>query len=143
MSTINEALYGYLSANAGIVALINDRIYPEIADAGAPLPYIVYTQINKNSVHSSEGSAGLAFRRIQFSIWATTTSERQSIAEALRDAFDGLRATLSGVDVRSVLLQNEFSVTDNAEDGSEAPIFGTHQEYVVCHKESIPALAGS
>jgi len=45
-STTQEAVYSVLSAYAGLIALVGDRIYADEAEEGAELPFVVFREIS-------------------------------------------------------------------------------------------------
>ncbi len=90
MSGCVEAdLVRYLEANAGVSALVGDRIYPLMIPERATLPAIRYQGISMGSEVAHTGPSGLARHRIQLTVHAATYAIAQAVATALRRALDG------------------------------------------------------
>ena len=113
---IEEALVALLETDAAVAALVDDRIYPIVAPAGVDLPAIVYQRISGPRAETMAGPSGLAWPRFQFGCIGGSFSEAVSVADAVRQALDGYRGTVSGVVIRGILLLNEFSQYEADED---------------------------
>ena len=65
MSGIEEAIYGALTAHAGLSALVDDRVYPMVLPQDATRPAVTYMRvsgardlnINETSIDASVGVA--------------------------------------------------------------------------------------
>jgi len=106
---IEEALYEHLKNNAGVFALVGNRIYPIEAPQEAALPYLVYQRISGLRVRSHSGPSGLAHPRFQITGAAVTYPALRSVMNAVRVALDGFRGTMGGgVGVGAALVENEM-----------------------------------
>ena len=108
---IEEALYAFLAATAGVTALVSTRIYPQVIPQDAVLPAIAYQRISGPRVHSQSGASGLAYPRFQFTCQAATYSAARQVANAVRAALDGYRGTMGGaggVSVGAAFVANEI-----------------------------------
>lgn len=107
MATVNEALYELLTANAGVAALVGDRVYPVKMPQKAAFPAIVYAKSGGARSHSNDGSSG--FNRAVFALdcWAASLAQASAVANAVRLAVDGYRGTVLGVDFNGVFLVGE------------------------------------
>lgn len=136
MTTIEEALFAHLTANAGVTALVSTRVYPVQMPQNPTLPAIVYNRISGERVQHMQGSSGLASPRIQFDCFAKTYAVAKAVAEALRLAIEGFSGTMGGVngpDVNSCLLQSD---SDGYEDDLE--VYWVSVDYIVWHTEPKP-----
>lgn len=114
MPSLEDGLYTFLAAQAGISALVGTRIYPLVAPEGAVMPCIVYQRIGGSRVVSHSGDSELARPRIQVSAWAETYDEAKSIAEAVVAATSGYSGTWGSVSIGAV------EVEDGPDDYDEA-----------------------
>ena len=135
MITIEEGLFAYLSANAGVSALVSTRIYPNKLPQTVTLPALTYQRIDSPRVHShdSSGSVGTARPRFQFDCWATTYAAAKALSDALRGALNGYKGTMgttSPVTVQSALIQSE-----RFDDYADAGVCRISCDYIIWHLE--------
>lgn len=138
MATIEEALRTVLIGNVGVSALVGTRVYPVVAPQGASLPAVVYQRISANRQHHLQGPSGLTQVRMQFTAIATTYSAMKALANALRQALDGYRNTVSGVFVQAVLSagEREQFIGETVQSGAEADMtYSTQLDMLVWHSE--------
>jgi len=115
MTTLEEGLKSYLTAYAGLTALIGTRVYPFRIPQGATLPCMTYQRMDtpRMLTHQSVGATGdLAKVRMQFDCWATTYSSAKAIADQLRAALNGKTGSIgtapNAVVIRAALVDNEI-----------------------------------
>jgi Protein of unknown function (DUF3168) len=79
---IGVGLFQYLTADSGIAALVNGRIYRDtIFSKGALLPNIVFFKTNTDDIDSLDGENSTREYRFQFSCFARTKDEADELAE--------------------------------------------------------------
>lgn len=66
---IETELIDYLTADADIIALVGDRIYPLVAPKDTPLPYLVCTKVSGPRKYTHQGKSGLQRPRMQVSVY--------------------------------------------------------------------------
>ncbi|MDH4425069.1 MAG: DUF3168 domain-containing protein [Acidovorax sp.] len=72
---------------AALRSLVADRVYPDVAPAGAALPRIVYQQVGGRSMQYSEGNLATSENaRMQLVCWATTREAATTLAKQAEDA---------------------------------------------------------
>lgn len=120
MADFKRGLYSWLQAQAPLVALVQTRIYPDLAPATAPLPYITYQRIAEAEEGHLEGLSGLTRAVYQFDVWGITADEAETVMLALKAALDRYRGLMGAIPVR------QLSITSIV-DGLEAPSDGQTQ----------------
>lgn len=134
MADIWKALPYYLINNAGLNALVSDRIRPIRLKQGETLPAITFQDISSNYVQAHGEAHALPFPRFQFTIFAGTVSSATAVANALKSALSGYKGNMGTgtfvTKVEACLLKNEFS-----NDDPEIGIFQRFQDYVIQYKE--------
>lgn len=108
--TINEALYGYLSGYAGLVALIATRAYSLVAPQNVTKPYVRFQRIDTPREYSHQGYSGLAHPRFQFSVFAETPESAKAVVDQVRTALQGYVGTMGGsggVTVQAAMVVDE------------------------------------
>lgn len=125
MTQIATALFAHLSADAGVSALVGDRIYPQRKPQDAPLPAVVWHTIDTPRVNTHGDAPGddtLAHPRIQFDALSEDRDgvsgydEACAITTALRLALHGFRGDMAGLAVGGVLAWNTFDGYDETPD---------------------------
>jgi len=67
--------------------LVGNRMYPDVAPAGAVTPYIVYQQISGQSIQFLERALPSKKNgRFQIAVWSATRAEAASIGLAIENA---------------------------------------------------------
>ncbi len=84
--TIMEAVIGQLVADAGVGALVADRIYPGAAPQGATSPLIVVNTVSIVPGYADDGETGLDQTRIQIDCYASTYTASHTVSTAVRAA---------------------------------------------------------
>jgi Protein of unknown function (DUF3168). len=95
-----KAISDALAADAGVTALVADRISPVLKSQGQELPAITVTSVSaapENALGGYDGTDGV---RIQVSSWASTYAEALAVASASRAALQaaGFLCVLDGVE---------------------------------------------
>jgi hypothetical protein len=87
MTTIAvEDFTTYLKANAGLVAIVGTRVYPQNLPQKATLPAVVYKQISGIRPQSMEGADGLNNGRYEFECNALDYLTVKRLSQAVRQA---------------------------------------------------------
>jgi hypothetical protein len=106
---IEEAINAYLLTEPGLTALIGNRIYPDEAEDGAVLPYVVYKDVDDIKNHTLEGQLPDENPVKQWTVYATTKKEAKAVARQIKAALKDYSGILSGIPVQHIMLLNELS----------------------------------
>lgn len=87
--SIETDLYSTLSNDAGVTALVSDRIYPNLAEEDDPRPYIVYQLITGERLSTITGVNDARRKRVQISCHADTYASAKAVAAAVYAALEG------------------------------------------------------
>lgn len=114
---IKAALYQYLIADAGLAALIGDRVYPQLipqrAWNGAHVqPCAVYQRVGITRDVRYCGTSGLARSAFQIDAYATEYENADAVARAIKSALIDFRGAMTDVHVHAVMLEVEFDQLD-------------------------------
>jgi hypothetical protein len=86
--TIEQAFRQALTGNAGVAAIVAQRVYPMIAPSTAAKPFIVYTVINKQPLVALSGPVATTQASFEVDCVAATYLGSKSLAAAVRSALD-------------------------------------------------------
>lgn len=133
--TINEVLFGRLSADSGVSALISSdgiaRIWHNKPPQNPTFPYITYEITSGAPEYHLNGQSTLVNSQIELNIWAKSTKDLTDINKAVRASLSALRGTINDVLVYGVFLQRE---TDFYE--TDLQIHRISADYFFHYKES-------
>ena len=82
MST-ETVLFALLAADAGVGALVADRIYPEVAPQDVDRPFVVYQRESTQPVYTIHGTLALQSVFLSLSCYAESRALAESIADAV------------------------------------------------------------
>jgi hypothetical protein len=117
-------IYGALIADAGISALVSDRVYWDCADGDTSPPFIVLQTISNTGETAFDGSRDNQFPLVQFTAWAGTKAETIQLRNAIRSAIEGVE--LDGDSQTSLGYSNDLSTYDQ-----QTKLFGAIIDYRV------------
>jgi hypothetical protein len=84
--TIEQAFRQALVTNAGVSALLAQRVYPLIAPETAAKPFVVYTMLNKDPLTALSGALVTTQATVEVDCVATTYLGSKALADAVRSA---------------------------------------------------------
>ena len=142
MADLGEAVRGYLTANAGVLALTSTRIYPDVLPQGYTVTTggaLTYTIIDTIHDHALNGLSGIARSRIEFAAFAATRAGANAIAEAVRaSGLQGKTGLVGGVFFESVMIDSGVQTLDERPtDGTQQHRYITVFDYLIAYQESI------
>lgn len=120
--SIETALRRRLSNDAGVAALVSNRISPEWRREGTALPAIVYSVDSRTPVRTLTGTTDLAEFSVSIDCIATSMSGARQLAAAVADilndntgyaTFDGTLLRWSGTDGEDVERMDDQEGTDD------------------------------
>ena len=97
-----KAIYSILTENAGVSAIVGNKVYPQIAAQGAAFPFVVYVLQDNSPSDTKSGPSTLDEVRYDIVAAAETYADLSSLTERIRLALDRYTGTISGVLVDSI-----------------------------------------
>ncbi len=132
MADVEDALVALLVADATVLALIVERLYPFAAPTGAALPYGVYRLISAPRARTFGSTPpGNVHARYEFEWVDDTPIKARALAKAAREVLNQYRAPSGSPIIDGVLLDAEWEDPGNVKDAR----FSRLQEYTVHHRE--------
>lgn len=151
MSDILAALRDHLLADAGVSALVADRVRVGWAGKndfrsprGAIQSFITLSLIDDRPVHHMTASSGLSIAPVQVDCWAGSRSSidgANAVSEAVREALDlRLSAIMgsAGMTVDSVVCNSRRSLDEAPADGSPRGVFRDMWEITATYRQTVP-----
>lgn len=128
--SIGKAIYGILSANVGVSALVGTRIYPDLAVQDTAFPFVVYQIEGTAPSDTKDGVSKLDMVDFSVMAYAKTYTSAQDIASACRTALDRYSGTVNAVNVDSIKFKDQQSGQMNADE----KVFAVMQAYSLRQK---------
>ena len=97
-----KAIYTILTEDAGVSAIVGNKVYPQIAAQGAAFPFVVYVLQDNSPSDTKSGVSTLDEVRYDIVAAAETYATLSSLTERIRLALDRYTGTVSGVVVDSI-----------------------------------------
>ena len=86
-------VYALLKNNAGVKALVNERVYPLVAPQNAQKPFIVYRVISGLKIQCMGGEIFRGDYRMQLDCYGLTYSSVKSIGQAVKSCLVGFMSS--------------------------------------------------
>ena len=136
MTTLEESLYSYLKADAGLTALVSTRIYAMRVPQSVSFPCLTIQRISTARIHTHDtsGASNLSSPRFQFDAWAATYSSAKSITDALRAALNGKTGSI-GTAPYALTIQSSLVVAETPELDPELDVFRSRSDYIIWYVE--------
>lgn len=113
--TIEEAIYGLLTADLAVRGLIASRLFPDQAPEGTEFPCVVYSQADQRTVMTYGGPKKLNSYSMSFEVFGTSKRSVKDVSRAIRSRLNGYRGVASGMSIQGIFDESETS-------GVEIPI---------------------
>lgn len=86
--TVDSQIFSVLSAATAVTGITSTRLYPLVAPQDSPTPYVVWQRVSTvtDGAHDADGTSDLFRSLFQFSCYATTFAEVDTLAAAVRAA---------------------------------------------------------
>ena len=107
---LETALTAEIQADAGLGALVGDRIYPLLVPQDVDLPAVAYQVISTDGTHTHNGTTPLVRATVQLALIGTTYQQAKAVraaAKALLDNFKGLMGGPTGLQIEECFVGNE------------------------------------
>ena len=142
---LESGLVTYLGARAGLTAIIDTRIFPQLVPQGANnYPAVTFQTISESNTHSLSGVSGLAMSRLQITCWGRTVLDALRVRDAVVDALDGYRGLMGSTTVQSCLKLDERDMPATANASPElaaARVYGRGIDFMFSYTEPVPSYA--
>jgi len=112
--TLEEAIFDFLSTNAGIIAEVDDRVFPKRLPQNPSLPAIVFQVVSSVPNYTMDqagdppGTETFTKKRVQFDLWTETYEGLLPVRDALFAGISGFRGMMGSVKIESVFMRNEL-----------------------------------
>jgi len=133
--SLQSSLYAFLSADAGIGALVSNRIFPLIIpdqefDEASKRPCLVYSIAAMDQTKTFCGTIDLRRATVSSDCYARKYVDAVGLSTVVKDALADYVGTMGDVEVSAVSLENQFDLVD-----LEPGLFRVALSFFVWHAE--------
>jgi hypothetical protein len=125
-----------LVGNQAVSALVGSRVYPLLAPADASLPFITWRRSGIIRQHSLGGPIGTPTVSVEFQIYAATYNAARDLADKARLCLDGYGGTVDTVEVKHVMLDQEYDGFVQLAGSELPPVYTVVQTYNAIWQET-------
>jgi hypothetical protein len=129
------AIRNCLVTTGDVTALVGSRIYPVLAPATAPLPFVTWRRAAVTRGQALSGPIGTPTVSLSLDIFADTYETAREIADRCRRALDGWGGTFENTVVANVSLENESDGFAQLVGGDLPPVYTVQQTYGILWQE--------
>jgi hypothetical protein len=127
----HAAILGLLQASSDLVALIGDRIYPDVLDDPPVYPAVTFQKLGGAGARGAVRNPGLMRASFQVSSWAQSRAEAALIATQVRKAMDRKRKiTVAGVPIDDCFYESDVDLDDD-----EVGVWFNHMSFTIHFRE--------
>lgn len=129
---IETGLRKLLLTSPAITNIVGQRIYTEVADQNAVLPYIVLTKISSDFLNTLDGATGMEFKDFDFDCYGKTDVQSRTLANTVKTFIRNYTGP-AGLDdtVEAVLLNGESDEHIPPQDGKSVGTFLTTLDFQI------------
>jgi len=113
--TVGKAVFNLLLADTDLRAIVDNRIFPEVAQQDAVLPYVVYNISSNEPSDTKREPSKMDTAQVEVNLYSTSYTECIDMSTHVRAALDRVTGTYSGVNVQSIQYLGEVIDFDEAQ----------------------------
>lgn len=130
-------LFSFLCADASVAEFVGTRIYEGIVPQDESYPAISYSVISASRESDSlDGVDGQVTNRLQINCYATSGVKRRQLADAVREAMNGLKEN-DTKDIQDCWLENEINREEPMPGNEAQRLYGRILDFEITHIEPI------
>src|ERR1044072_6747714 len=132
LADLRLGIRNLLLANAGIVGVVGDRVYPVVLPQGVTQDSLVYTRISEGENSTFLGPSGLLSTRIQLDAYSLSADRATTLADLVKEYVSGYRGTVSygsNSPPSFVVIQGVFLLSGGEDYFSDSKLYRRHRDY--------------
>ena len=135
--SIEQGLVAHLLADAGVSALIGNRVHPGAIPQDGAIPAVVYLRVSSARSVDLDGPSDFVQVRMRLDLWDNTYGGSKALGDAVRAALNGVGLAspklLGAEPVQLVYLDNDGDLPDFEGDRRD---YRVSQDWIVIHTET-------
>lgn len=142
-ASLRQAISHALRSDPYILSLVSTRSFPNVVPQTAALPSLTYQIVSIVRGHHLTATDGVNRAVVRFGVCTKNLTDGETIAEAIRQRFDGFHGALSTSSGGSVVVIETLSLDEadgytEPQDGTGRPFNFTLLDYLIRYREPRP-----
>jgi len=134
MASVEEDIMAIILAADPVTDIIDDRAYWNLPPQDAAHPFLVISQVGRETDHTLNETPKLDDDLWQFSSFGATLEDARELASAVRTALEAFEGAPGGTTFQ---LDGESTQTDDPRDGAEKPAFQIIQTFAIMNRGTL------
>jgi hypothetical protein len=130
---VEESLVALLLADAGLEALVTNRINWNVKPQASGLPAIILTEASGTPDYHAQGPSGLVESRVQVDVWGKTYGQMKTVARAVEARLSGMREISGGTQFQGAFLQSSRASFEEGSGGVQ--MHRSSMDFMVHHRK--------
>lgn len=105
---IGKVIATYLTGNEELNAIINNKVYPIVADQGTTYPFVVYKRGSLQTASSKDRYNYSEVADVEMVVASKSYRQSVEIATKIRDVLDQKRGVLDNININEIRLENAY-----------------------------------
>ena len=129
------AMSKLVADDAGVQAIVADRVRPNIVPQDDAMPAITVELTSQEGWHSLTGGTTACRSRLQFNCIADSKADSIEAAAAVLAVLDGYRGKVGQIFVSSTVRDNQYDLLDSPTKGADDWRFRRVIDFSICHSQ--------
>lgn len=105
---IGKVIATYLTENKELNAIINNKVFPIVADQGTTYPFVVYKRGGLQTASSKDRYNYSEVAYVEMVVASKSYRQSVEIATKIRDVLDKKRGVLDDININEIRLENAY-----------------------------------
>lgn len=105
---IGKVIATYLTGNEELNAIINNKVFPIVADQGTTYPFVVYKRSSLQTASSKDRYNYSEVAYVEMVVASKSYRQSVEIATKIRDVLDKKRGVLDDININEIRLDNAY-----------------------------------
>lgn len=105
---IGKVIATYLTENKELNAIINNKVFPIVADQGTTYPFVVYKRSSLQTASSKDRYNYSEVAYVEMVVASKSYRQSVEIATKIRDVLDKKRGVLDDININEIRLENAY-----------------------------------
>ena len=105
---IGKVIATYLTENKELNAIINNKVFPIVADQGTTYPFVVYKRGGLQTASSKDRYNYSEIAYVEMVVASKSYRQSVEIATKIRDVLDQKRGVLDSININEIRLENAY-----------------------------------
>lgn len=116
---VEKAIYDLLTNSTGVTSVVSSRIYNGTVPQETDMPFVMFRRERTQRYRTLDGPNGLVEADFEVNCVGLRAGQLLTLADEIRQALDNYSATVAGIDVHRIMLDDESEELEVEVSGGE------------------------